>query len=303
MAWKYGFFDPVEVEPGVYDREYNSEEFSRPFSALIDTGVLQGAGGELEVTADGISMDTTIASGIAFINGRFAENIGTVTHTHDTESVEVDRIDRIVIRLDLRPETRSMESYIKKGVASENPSPPALQRDQYVYEISLAQVYIKGGQSYIEQTNIIDERGDDTLCPWARSKVLPSYDQQDLNDLKDEFDAHKADYAQLKDSSEIVEEGSNENGWYTRWASGLQICYAAFALGDDDDYFSWTFPAQFKERYFASGTVRRSTTNFESHDVTESTSVSSVNSQFNCQINSQVKSNRSLYLFAIGRWK
>lgn len=189
--WRFGFFDAVETAPGVYDRVYNAEEFSVPFSALIDTGVLEGAGDSLEVTTDGSSMQTTIGTGVAFIRGRYAENTSPRAHTHDTETVGVDRIDRIVIRLDLRPEARHVESFVKKGVASSNPVPPALQRDDNVYEISLAQVRIRGGQTFISSSDIIDERGDEDICPWARSKVLPHIDAGDVAQLRDEFDAFK----------------------------------------------------------------------------------------------------------------
>lgn len=197
--WRFGFFDSVEVEPGVHDRVYNAEEFSVPVRALIDTGVLEGAGDSLEVTADGSTMKTTIGSGVAFINGRFAENTSTKSHTHDTEAVGVDRIDRIVIRLDLRPEARSIDSFVKKGVASTNPAPPALQRDENVYEISLAQVYIRGGQSFIDPADITDERGDEDVCPWARSKVLPHVDAEDVIELRNEFDQFKVEFTDYKD--------------------------------------------------------------------------------------------------------
>jgi len=189
-VWRFGFFDAVETAPGVYDRVYNAEEFSVPFSALIDTGVLEGAGDSLEVTTDGSSMQTTIGTGVAFIRGRYAENTSPRAHTHDTETVGVDRIDRIVIRLDLRPEVRHVESFVKKGVASANPVPPALQRDENVYEISLAQVRIRGGQTFISPSDITDERGDEDICPWARSKVLPHIDAQDVVDLRNDFENH-----------------------------------------------------------------------------------------------------------------
>lgn len=207
--WRFGFFDAVETAPGVYDRVYNAEEFSVPFSALIDTGVLEGAGDSLEVTTDGSSMQTTIGTGVAFIRGRYAENTSPRAHTHDTETVGVDRIDRIVIRLDLRPEARHVESFVKKGVASANPVPPALQRDDNVYEISLAQVRIRGGQTFISPSDITDERGDEDICPWARSKVLPHIDAQDVIDLRNDFESFKAEVEPIvQQPTEIVTVGS-----------------------------------------------------------------------------------------------
>src|SRR5690606_4587154 len=40
-------------------------------------------------------------------------------------------------------------------------------------------------------SDIIDERGDEDICPWARSKVLPHIDAGDVAQLRDEFDAFK----------------------------------------------------------------------------------------------------------------
>src|SRR5690606_24789511 len=134
---------------------------------------------------------------------------------HDTETVGVDRIDRIVIRLDLRPEARHVESFVKKGVASANPVPPALQRDDNVYEISLAQVRIRGGQTFISPSDIIDERGDEDVCPWARSKVLPHIDAQDVIDLRNDFDEHKADGTQHAKTARIVI-GTSTSGWESK---------------------------------------------------------------------------------------
>src|SRR5690606_18335622 len=162
----------------------------------------------LEVTTDGSSMQTTIGTGVAFIRGRYAENTSPRAHTHDTETVGVDRIDRIVIRLDLRPEARHVESFVKKGVASSNPVPPALQRDENVYEISLAQVRIRGGQTFISPSDITDERGDENICPWARSKVLPHIDADDVVQIRNELNELKAGIAP-QTQNEIVTVGTN----------------------------------------------------------------------------------------------
>lgn len=51
---------------------------------------------------------------------------------------------------------------------------------------------------------------------------------------------------QALDGSQIVEWGSNENGTYWRWESGLQICMRAVPVysGGVQD-FVWDFPALF----------------------------------------------------------
>ena len=176
MAEKYRFFDAVQDENGQYDREYNAQEFTDYFKALVTTGIMKGAGNELAVTANGSNMITTVNTGIAFLLGRYYENDSPLTLTHDTETLGNSRIDRIVIRMDLSTEARYVKAFIKKGVPSTNPIPPALTQTSNLYEISLAQVRVVGGQTFIAVNNVTDERGKDVICPWAGSNILPNFD-------------------------------------------------------------------------------------------------------------------------------
>lgn len=176
MAEEYGFYDPRLLPDGTYDREYNAKSFSVPFNALINTGVMRSTMNELTVTSDGLGMITKIDTGIAFINGRYYKNTSFKTHQHDTESLGVSRIDRIVIRMNEETDHRSTLSYVKKGVASANPVPPTLVQTESIYEISLAQVKIVGGQTFIAPNAVTSERGTEGICPWAGSNILPSFD-------------------------------------------------------------------------------------------------------------------------------
>ncbi|QDP99996.1 hypothetical protein FOH38_05365 [Lysinibacillus fusiformis] len=188
MAEHYRFMDPVQREDGTYDREYSAQEFTDYFKALITTGVMKGAGSLLAVSTKGSNMITTIDTGIAFLLGRYYENNSSLALTHDTETLGNRRIDRIVIRMDLNTEARYVKAFIKKGVPSSTPVAPTLTQTQTVYEISLAKVLIVGGQTYISNSDITDERGADIICPWAGSKILPSFDnnmlEQHMNDVK-----------------------------------------------------------------------------------------------------------------------
>jgi hypothetical protein len=117
-----------------------------------------------------------------FIDGRYYENTEVLGLEHDPESLGQNRIDRVVIRLDLRTEGRHVKAFIKKGNPAPSPVAPALQRDSSVYEMSLARVYITGGQSYFIPANITSERADATLCPYATSGILPNIDGQAFTD-------------------------------------------------------------------------------------------------------------------------
>ncbi|MEG0260421.1 MAG: hypothetical protein RR651_11155, partial [Lysinibacillus sp.] len=180
MAEKYRFMDSVEDEFGNYTNEYDAQDFTDYFKALITTGVMKGVGNQLLVTANNSNMITRIDTGIAFILGRYYENDDLKEWTHDTETLGKSRIDRIVIRMDLNTDKMHVLSFIKKGVSSPNPVPPQLTQTTNVYEISLAQVLVVGGQTFIATNAVTDERGTNVICPWAGSNILPSYDENAL---------------------------------------------------------------------------------------------------------------------------
>ena len=193
MAEHYRFFDAVETN-GQYDREYNAQEFTDYFKALVTTGVMKGAGNQLEVTANGSNMVTSVNTGIAFILGRYYENDAPLTFTHDTETLGLNRIDRIVIRMDQNVDARHVKAFLKKGTASTNPAPPTLTQNNTVYEISLAQVRVTGGQTFIASNAVTDERGTDVVCPWAGSKILPNFNAEGLQELIDEVESLKGEW-------------------------------------------------------------------------------------------------------------
>lgn len=176
MAEHFSFFDPVLDEFGIEDRDYNAQQFTNYFKSLVTTGIMKGERSELKVGTSGSNMVTTISDGVAFLLGRYYENDSSLSHTHETESLGKNRIDRIVVRLDLSIEARYVKSFVKKGVASPSPIPPDLTQTTNIYEISLAQVLVIGGQTYISANNVTDERGKDVICPWAGSKILPNFD-------------------------------------------------------------------------------------------------------------------------------
>lgn len=210
---KYRFFDAVEDENGVYDREYNAQEFTDYFKALVTTGIMKGAGNELAVTTNGSNMITSIDTGIAFILGRYYENDSSLELTHDTEVLGKSRIDRIVIRMDLSTEARYVKAFIKKGVASASPVVPTLTQTPNLYEISLAQVKIVGGQTYIGVNDVTDERGKDIICPWAGSNILPNFNDEALQDL---VNAQLTNLdGVLKDYSTGHLDNLTETGFYT----------------------------------------------------------------------------------------
>ena len=135
---------------------------------------------------------------------------GVKTFTHTTEP-SLNRIDRIILRLDLTARTIAAVKLI--GAAGASPSAPALTRSSTVYELSLAQVLVQAGAAAITADDITDERADDDVCglvgPEAMRKTviqtmiedeiasqsLISYDVQSLTETQ-QVQARSNIYAQ-----------------------------------------------------------------------------------------------------------
>lgn len=222
MAEHFGFFDAVQNANGGYDREYNAEQFTIPFDALVTNGVVRSAYEQLEVVTSGSNMISRVKSGIAFIEGHHYFNDGSVDLTHDVESLGMNRIDRVVIRKDSNPESRYVKAFIRKGIPSANPVPPTLMKNENIHEISLAQVRVVGGQGFI--SSIIDERGTSN-GPWAGSDILPSYDDNLLADHVNNKNIHITPTERATWNNSLIYRGNVTTPDWTNLTQGIYTVY------------------------------------------------------------------------------
>lgn len=142
------------------DRKYTAQDWADYFKALIKDGVTYDQDEGLEVYSSGSDMVSRIKIGGAFIQGYNYEQDEEVELLHDTETSGSNRIDRVVLRLDISDEGRKIEPTILKGTPSSSPQPPELTQDltnEKIYEYSLAQVLIETGQAQIGVGNITKE--------------------------------------------------------------------------------------------------------------------------------------------------
>jgi hypothetical protein len=139
---------------------YGAQAHAEFYTNFLSTGFFWG----LDVTANN-TLEVTVASGAAFLEGHEYRNTESLNLEHNIADSANDRIDRVVIRLDNTPEAeRPLRAMVRTGMPSSNPEPPELVRNDAVYEISLARVLVEAGKSFIEQYQIIDERGIKDLC-------------------------------------------------------------------------------------------------------------------------------------------
>ena len=169
MAEIFKFFNSA---PGD-ERWHYASDFADYFGSVLSSGLISNGDSPvgLQVTVNTGTMTTSVNVGRALIKGYSYENTTPLTLTHSIPEQTLDRIDRIVLRLDLKNASRFIRVFIKEGVSALEPVPPELQRDQYIYELSLAQVRIRKNTSSIVVSDIKDERADENLCGIVQSLI------------------------------------------------------------------------------------------------------------------------------------
>ena len=157
---RYGFFN----SSGEDTRSYDADDMATALKILAANGVMD-TGTCLQVTAEGSTMRTLVSYGFALVEGYYyqlRDDGGSVQAFEHTTEASLNRIDRIILRLDYQERTISIVKLI--GTAASTPEVPALTRDEDYYEISLAQVYIAAAATEILADDITDEREDEDAC-------------------------------------------------------------------------------------------------------------------------------------------
>lgn len=157
----YGFFNG--------NNNYGQEELARYFSNIYENGV--------NVTSSDMGMKVTrysstvlkVDTGFSIVNGYFLDQDVTKSITVTKDST-YNRIDRVVVRLDVRNMKVSIE--LKQGTASSKPTAPALTRTTSIYELSLAQIYVSATSGI---TTVTDERYNTSYCGAIRPKNLSEF--------------------------------------------------------------------------------------------------------------------------------
>ena len=172
MAENSGFFDAHLVN-GEYDRVYLAESFAKYFASFIGNGIFGGKSNELmvkqKVTAD---MSVRVSSGQGWINGYWYEN-------SDELSLAIDTADGVL------NSERVIRLTVKKGTSATSPSAPTIQRSADLYELKLAQVYIKAGATKITQADITDTRLNNEVCGFVHGVI----DQLDTTEFGKQIDS------------------------------------------------------------------------------------------------------------------
>ena len=180
MAIRYGYFNSVNG-----DRKYSADDISNYFVKLISNGVFATPSNAMQVQENS-GMNVQVSAGWAFINCKWLSNDAPYILTIDAADVVLNRIDRIVIRLDASNAARSITIAVKNGQLNSEPTPPTLERVAGgVWELSLAQIAVNAGATAITQADITDERDNTALCGYVTGLI----DQIDTTGLFIQYNA------------------------------------------------------------------------------------------------------------------
>ena len=165
----------------VYDRAITAE-MERIFNKLRYTnGVFSSVGSALAVSANN-SMTVTVGTGGAHIEGAMYFNSAPINLAIEAADASLNRIDRVVLQFNTSVSVRSIRALIRTGTAATNPVAPELRQESNLYEITLADIYVKKGATSIAASAITDQRLNSGLCGFVVAAVPSSVDTTGLFD-------------------------------------------------------------------------------------------------------------------------
>ena len=193
---KCGYFTAAFDESGKPDRTYNASDLNEYFKGLISKdGIFFNVSDRCQVVqgeATETSLYVIVKEGHGRVNHHWFLNTEDYKMEFEPADVILDRKDRVIVRWDRT--TRKIYLTILKGTPASNPVAPALTRNNDIYEISLATIYIKKNAIFIGTANITDERPNAEVCGWVSGLI----NQVDTTTLFKQYEAAQNEFLEEK---------------------------------------------------------------------------------------------------------
>lgn len=204
MAITYFPFNSVIVN-NKPDRAANAETMALYLKTFFTDGIVLDTSAAMQVKAKS-GLTVAIQPGTAFVDGRIMHSSAVENFTLDDASGVLNRIDRIILRLDYA--NRLMKFLVLKGEEGSEPTAPAITRSADIYDMCLAEVYIGATVTELTQANITDKRADTTVCGIAGAAIT----QLDTSTMYEQFTA-QFEEAYDSFSAQISESFDNLTTW------------------------------------------------------------------------------------------
>lgn len=167
------------------DRVYDASSFEEWLKPFFKTGVFNG---ELQVVQNS-GMNIKVKPGNAYIEGKLKYFESETVLAIDAAHATYNRIDNVIVR---RNDTnRDFTIMIQKGTNANSPTAPSPVRQDGIYDIVIAQVYVQAASIEIFQRNITDTRANSSLCGWVVSNIEEVDFEQIAAQFNDYFDDFK----------------------------------------------------------------------------------------------------------------
>lgn len=166
------------------DRKYDADSMTEWLKPFFTTGVFNGG---LQVTANG-NMTVTIQPGHVNIGGKVRNFKEPTTLDLEVASGTLNRYSSVFVRRD--DVERDIYLIVKTGGLAALPTPPDVKRDDGIYDLKLADVYVAAGTISITQANITDTRMIKAVCGWVTATIT----EMDFTQIQAQFNAFFAEY-------------------------------------------------------------------------------------------------------------
>lgn len=215
VSWPFDSTVTQDTEGNpIYSRGYSADVIASVLQLYFRNGVYNSiyANALQVLQADG--MTVRVNAGAANINGRQFYEEAERTLAVQAANASLDRIDSVVLRLNLALEALTIDLYVVQGTPASTPAAPALTRNANIYELGIANLFIVKNTTSIPQERITDTRLDNNRCGVVASIVgdtnTTAYYAQIQSDLaafrngrEAEFDAWLASIRNLLSAEEI----------------------------------------------------------------------------------------------------
>ena len=183
MANEFGlFFNSINN-----DRTYEAGDFTEWLRKFFTSGVFSG---DLAVTA-GTGMRVTLGTGYCNLEGKVRFFDAPTTLNIAQANSSYPRIDTVVIECNYTD--REITAKVVTGAYSGgNPQPTAPVRNDEVYQIVVAEVYVNVGATSITDAVITDTRTDTSVC----GLITGTVQEMDFGQFTTQFNAWFAEFKQ-----------------------------------------------------------------------------------------------------------
>ena len=224
----YSFFNSVIDQEGNPDRPFDANDFSKYFGTLIKNGVFPNPSTNFQIQGDKGNMSVKAERGLAWIEGHLAYDDSVFILNIDPADSVLDRIDRVVLRLDTLE--RCIKWVVKKGEPSAKPIAKELQRDADAYEIGIADVAVNHGIASITQSMITDLRMSTELCGWVTGTVT----QIDTTTLFNQLEQWKKEYIEATNTWTTEQEQA-----FLNWKQLFETAATDWRAGEEQKFQEW----------------------------------------------------------------